>query len=616
MAVINKLREAPGLRASVNPRAAQSYTRKRPDYVAQPDFRSGQWTQLSRALSQIEPKLQSFLGETHKENKKQAFAEGRAHFNANRMAWKEFAEANPELAGANPWLRRGYQEAHLDTMANQFKVEMHKFYQEEGLQNRQNPQEVQQLLGEKVKAWREENLQGFDDLDIAEFFDGKQEQYLAGLASEHSRRRMHNAVEENKQMLGQSVSSLIMGANADISINWGDPDIQVGAYQALGMEIKAKADNMIANGIPAHEANKIVIDSIVTMARDMEDEDILDLLDHIPTHDGSTVGGTNYAKNARTQTANWLEDKERRERDEQHKLFLRERQIAGIQAADNAANFFRENPTATFDQFKEAHPEIGAEHMDAIKKYRDLSVDLYSVKRPTTQTDIDAYMADRIKIANGEMDFYALTADSLRYNPKLLMDNLDFAIQRAKNKEIYDDAAVKHFRGIVGSLAGGSGALADKTLANEAMVLFDDLMVDWFEDYKKDNDGALPSKAKIRVKATTLSQEILKMDRYIDNAGDYNPKAAAAEYEAFQKQEQLNAQAQQLIAAYTAGTGMFAGLDTQAKRALLTQQAAILGLPAPVFKDEDEGGGEAPEKEQPEQATQGDYFLQYPEITY
>lgn len=591
MPTVNKLREQERLRSTVNARSAESFTRQRPDYIQGPNLRNGAWTQLSSALSSVEPELQQYAYGNHVKETRESTAEGKALFNANQMSWKEFSETNPEYAGANPWLKRGYNESHLGSVANQFKMDMQKHYTDNGLQNERDTTVVQQSLGEFTKQWREQNLEGFDELDVAEFFDEDQAKTLSGMSSVHGRLRMQNIITENKEMLGREIGSQVEAAGTDFNIDWGDPDLKAGSLQGLGAQISESINKSIAAGLPATEANAQAVDSIVTMAKDMEDDDILDLLDTIDTGNGP-LGGTNYARAKRTQMENFLEQKEASDRDEAWKMRQRANVIKGEQAAEAAGSYWEENPNATFADFRATHPDIGSENMDAIAKYRNLSLDLHSWKMPETEGTLRNFMADRIQIAEGEMGFYDLLNTSTQYGPGRMKENLDYALSWMKHKEVQTNTQVKQYRKTVGKMVQNPESYdKDPSLANEAMFLYDNMMLDWAEDFKKDNPGERPSAAKIQIKAVEVVEQIAKMERYKreDPGKSFQPSKVIADPSnpvfQFTSPEQLL----EAFDTFTqTGLGPFAALvGDQDPEEVLAESFRMLGM-EPLFKEVDE----------------------------
>lgn len=130
---VESLRETGDLRPTASPQSIYSFDAKHSDFVERPSWGPNGWERLSAALSRLNPMLNQMAAHKEQEFYEEQTATGQELMHRNKVSWAEFIKTNPEYAGLNPHLERGYKGAELSSKAQDFQAALQDFYTTGGL---------------------------------------------------------------------------------------------------------------------------------------------------------------------------------------------------------------------------------------------------------------------------------------------------------------------------------------------------------------------------------------------------------------------------------------------------------------------------------------------------
>ncbi|WP_018123371.1 hypothetical protein [Desulfovibrio oxyclinae] len=590
--VVQKLQQRRGAQPSINARAADSYVRQLPGMIGRPNMKSGGWTQLASALSDAEPKLQRFLDGKHEQWKSDQLEEGVALFQKNRMAWKEFVAANPEYAGANPHLQRGFNLAWLQNKGLDFEAELNGWWEDN--RNKVDPNDptsVNQGMNQFAEEWMEREF-GQTDIDddlVAEGLQKPMQKAIESVFTRHNQWRMNANIERAKTELGGYVNRI--GDKYALAGDWETSAGTVESAQKLAVEIQGQLDDMIANGLSATEANQRVVDELATVAKEHQNAEIMQALDYISTakdENGkpiATLGGGGYGARVRENVENLIENQEMKKWDFERRQEAHFKQQKAESLIAELQTEMLDDPSADYTQ-NELYRELT--RLDPSKArsligFQDRVITAKTTKFVPTEDSIETAADFRLRISK-----FDITPDEIReglmtkYDMstfKALMDDYD-STMRYENQ--LRDGTVSQIARDTSRVIRGSdpySVTADDDLrATEARNLFNDKLITWMEEYQEEHNGNKPPLRSVRLKAYDLQEEILKMERF--KPRDINqPLESPSSISAQEDRDQFL----QLLMAYNAGeTTEMSQLAQQAGvsdvDAFIVQRAKELGL--------------------------------------
>lgn len=234
---IEKLRELAGLQSTIRSEALYSYNEAHPGYVERPDdLYSNPWMQLSRALAGFDKPLSELHQKQQEKEIEQSLADGETRFTnsaidpttGNRLAWKEYVEKNPDAAGLNPWVRKGYEVARMRSLGLDFKAQLQDAYSKNGLMNETDQAKVSQFIDQFERDFRKKH--GLDDYDdkviLAENFTKEALEARAAILNRHvkdfAEENLKRVTQEFTQLTSKQLSSIVDNPN----VNFSDPDVR------------------------------------------------------------------------------------------------------------------------------------------------------------------------------------------------------------------------------------------------------------------------------------------------------------------------------------------------------------------------------------------------------
>lgn len=307
--VARDLERSPAIRPAASP--VDTYARPRQEPVAKPDLSVGGLADLAKSLSEVEPGIQKFLVNQHKEVTEEDERKGAAARLQNQTAFREAVAKGLIPEGASPWFIKGYQkqEGRLDGRAYYEGLSEH--LAQSGVANSDDPAVVNQA----IEKYRNDFMQGKQgtsaNLDWLDGFKPEMDRAEVSLASHHIAERQKQyslKVRDNTaKEIGLLVSDHIVRSREDEGLAFGGDDARNASLAGLGGVVSQRlAELARTSPMLASDVNKITVDSIIAKAVETKDKSLLSILDSIKTGSGY-LGGTSYARDQRLQAETAIE---------------------------------------------------------------------------------------------------------------------------------------------------------------------------------------------------------------------------------------------------------------------------------------------------------------------
>lgn len=437
--LVESIRESPELRAAVSPQSIYTYDEKRADYVERPGWGESKYEQLAKALRGLNPELTRMMAVGNQRFSEEQTAEGRELMHRNKMAWNEFVQANPEYAGLNPHLERGYKSADLETKAYDYQAALQDFYTTGGMANETDPEKVRESLNNFSKEWVSTNVQrGEFDPDLYnDHFLKPAEQAEGGVLSRYTQDRadehLKQAVDKYSQLFASGIDS-VLGGGANIS----DPDVSNG----LSTNAATMMQEMEANGVPRTLAQTAVENAIINLAQAEGEEgygdELLALAGKVKTGTGTLGGRPEFKAKVAQLQKQW--ESERRQKQSEYMQMVR---FNKDQARDAAVPIIVKALSDAYNSGKPitdattllALPGVGVEHADIVNNLSNMFRGMKTfqpIMDQQTQTELaEAHLKARM----GQMSPQEAVGMSGRYGLNATTDLVDTAYTAISGKD-------------------------------------------------------------------------------------------------------------------------------------------------------------------------------------
>lgn len=403
---VEDLRESRDLRAAASPQGIYSYDEKRSDYVERPPWGKNGWEQLASALSKLNPHINAWAARKEQEFFDEQTATGKELMHRNKVSWAEFVKNNPEYAGLNPHLERGYRAAELSAKGQDFQAALQDFYTTGGLVNETDPTKVRDAINAFGKDWTAKNVKpdGYDAELYAENFLRPAEAAEGGILNRHVNDRAEEhlklAVEKHGQLLASTIDAVL-----DNTPNISNPQVFSAAMDTIAAQAANQMAEMEASGVPRSQAAAVIEDAIINLAKaegmEGQGDEILALAGRIKTGSGTIGGKPGFRAKEKAIREAW--DNDRRQRNSEYmqmwhfnKAKAQEGAVTAIgNALMGAYKDRRPIPEATELM---SLPGVGPEHIDIANAARNnfLGLTTYRpVMDKTAQLDfaVDRHLA-------------------------------------------------------------------------------------------------------------------------------------------------------------------------------------------------------------------------------
>lgn len=275
----------------------------RSGYVSRDVPSLGAANALAEALSSLQPSLSRFARKQAEETQKSDVAAGEALYalQENRQSWSDFVKANPEHAGANPWVREGYLRARMANEAANYRtwLQAQSVGENAVVQDGEakiglaeaNPDQTAKWLQQQKMRYIKENMGGVMDPGLySEIFtplaESAERELSSKIISYQQDALIDKSIGEHSKLIENTLRGAIESGAFD-----GPESEQAKAH--IGTQISTMAREMIRDGIPPQQVNAAVVDTLLALAddNDVEDADeILSLAQHVETSKGSYLG--------------------------------------------------------------------------------------------------------------------------------------------------------------------------------------------------------------------------------------------------------------------------------------------------------------------------------------
>ncbi len=311
--VVNDLGNLPEVAPAAEPRFLDSYMRPGVSEIGRPP-QVNPMMQLSDALGKLEPSLLRATDMAQTQISEEEYAKAKSDFfGPNREKWNAIIKSGQIPEGLSPYYVRGLQRASLDQHGEMFYSQVHTdFYGEAGAEARQsnNPAVMQKFLNDARTKFVQENLKNGDKdlyspLDMHEVFGKKAEQAFGAMMKTHVAYRVAEQEKEYEALATVRIENALERNLSQIHPNDSDDIIDFYIKQAAAETDAVLYDpdkGAVKNGMLASKGSQILIDTITTKMISTGKRVYGDVLDHIKTKDGASIGKTQYAQ-ARRQAA-------------------------------------------------------------------------------------------------------------------------------------------------------------------------------------------------------------------------------------------------------------------------------------------------------------------------
>lgn len=257
--IMQKLGALSGLTPAVRASSVRTYDEARPGYVERDHLAGNAMGRLAKSLAAVDSSLIPVMEKYQDRKIEQAIAEGGELFaqneaqDKNRTNWKDFAEANPQHSGMNPYLQKGYEQARLKALAIDQSTAMEDAFMQSGMVNERDPEKVNAWIQQFNQQFRKDNkLDSYEDrLTLAENFSPIEFKSRAMLLNKHTTYLQ----EQNEKLAIQQYIDLGMkqiGATFNPATGGtlpGDPNTDHHALPNMAQTIEGTMQEAAKNGV-------------------------------------------------------------------------------------------------------------------------------------------------------------------------------------------------------------------------------------------------------------------------------------------------------------------------------------------------------------------------------
>jgi len=215
--------------------------------------------------------------------------EGEAAFLKNQTGFKDAVKQGLIPAGASPHFRRGVDQAHLKSLADEFGSALKFAHANSGVANTDDAEVLNGFISEFSQEFMKENLGEFDDVDISQFYADRAAGHMAALHQQHTAKRVADFEKKSVDLVGIQTNQLI-----DAFQDSDDDEVEP-LGQALGDLIDPNnPSSNVFNGMNQSVANDALFDAAITRSLEEDSLEYLDALRTIKTPGGYLVDINRY----------------------------------------------------------------------------------------------------------------------------------------------------------------------------------------------------------------------------------------------------------------------------------------------------------------------------------
>jgi hypothetical protein len=426
---VEKLREREGLQSTIRSESLYSYDEARPGYVERPDdLYSNPWMQLSRSLAGFDQPLSELHRKQQEKEIERGLAEGDTLFTnseadpttGNRLAWKEFVEKNPNMAGLNPWVQKGYETARMRSLGLDFKAQLQEAYTKNGLMNETDQAKVSQFVDQFEREFRKKHgLDVYDDkVILAENYTKNTLEGRAAILNRHTNdfaaENLKRVTQEYTQLASKQFAAIV--DNPDINLMDPDAREQVIIPQ-IQEAIQRITQEAASYGVLNSDVPGIIFKAISAEAveRGYEDggRELLEIAKNLDFGVGK-LGDIPEYKDWFTKTEKVMDDQEEQDRLKREREQEKAQADAAVTAAIDGVYFNAEQLRAKGIAPHKIPGILGS--IESIKNKR--LNDAYNINQWSPEKVLQ-YEMDKLKASRGQVTDADLREFAYRYGPNL-----------------------------------------------------------------------------------------------------------------------------------------------------------------------------------------------------
>lgn len=251
---------------------------------------------LTNALAGLDQTINPILQKKEDKAKERELAEGEILFKQNRKDFSEAVRTGAIPAGASPYVRKGYRQSQLHTLGANYATELARGLEESEIYKVDDPAQIEEYLSKFHNQFiQTNNLGGYDKVEIATILNP-----MITKANDSFRGRQ---VERNIQFIETERFTAFEGevlATLDMQTFDGSRSQVNAAVGATSEWLKAKADELDAEGLDRTKISKTIIGIVTAAAEADNDLDILSVLDNV-TLGTAPLSSTAYGRQQMTR---------------------------------------------------------------------------------------------------------------------------------------------------------------------------------------------------------------------------------------------------------------------------------------------------------------------------
>ena len=263
---------------------------------------------LSRSLSNVVPSLRRFNILKEEQTKTEGQDQADVDFAQNKNAFKDLVKQGTIPEGANPYYINQLAKNQLKQDAREFKERLFDKWNEENVWRNDDPLVFDKFFKSfSEEFYNEKKLGSYADATVVEGFLPDANAAYNELSQRNREKRIEEIENSQKDLLSKETFSLLDDslsiendaldqALADVpnSSNLDEQDKRT-LYTSLGLQ--QTLDNLVDSGMNPRVANRVVVDTVISYAELMKDEEFIDVLANIVTdkNSGARLSDTDYA---------------------------------------------------------------------------------------------------------------------------------------------------------------------------------------------------------------------------------------------------------------------------------------------------------------------------------
>ena len=262
---------------------------------------SGAVNDLISGLERLNPALTNYRQTQYQTFTKEEEDKAEVEFNKTKIGIKKAVKDGTIPAGASPEFINKWVQLDLKRKAREFKTGLFAQYNEQNVMEHPDPEAFQIFFDKYSAEFKKNNkLDGYDPSNLADTFLPNTMSAYEELNSQHINGRVAVIEKKAKEDLGNEIFDIGKEGKfaEETTINnyflyqGKAPPEKNKRLIFIAEQIYEDAQTMIDAGLDTADAQKVIRDSVISLAIEYEDSKMLKLFDYLPTVDGARMSGT------------------------------------------------------------------------------------------------------------------------------------------------------------------------------------------------------------------------------------------------------------------------------------------------------------------------------------